>query len=98
VKQLEKYDFIFDAVGKNKSSELKKQCKKSLFRGGNYVSVDDGFLKVEPGYLKKLNDLIENKYIEAVIDKIFHLTEIVAAHKYVDMGHKKGNVVINVLE
>jgi NADPH:quinone reductase-like Zn-dependent oxidoreductase len=98
VKQLEEYDLIFDAVGKDKSSEVKKQCKGTLSSGRKYVSVDDGFLKVEPGYLKKLNDLIENESLEPVIDKIFHLAKTKEAHEYVDLGHKKGNVVINVSE
>lgn len=96
VKQLEKYDLIFDAVGKNKSSELKKKGKKSLTSCGNYVSVDDRFLKVEPGYLKKMNDLIKNECIKAVIDMRFRLEDMVEAHKYVELGHKKGNVIINM--
>ena len=41
--QLEQYDFILDAVGKNKTSELKVACKKLLTPNGSYVSVDDGF-------------------------------------------------------
>ena len=47
--------------------------------------------------LKFLADLTVSGHIHPVIDKTYPLTEIVAAHKYVDMGHKKGNVCIEVL-
>lgn len=94
--QLEKYDFILDAVGKKKSSELKKKCQKSLTTVGKYTSVDDGLLKVKPEYLTELKGLIEKKHINAVIDKVFKLEDIIEAHRYVDLGHKKGNVVIQL--
>lgn len=96
VNQLEQYDFILDAVGKNKTSVLKEACKKSLSQNGKYVSVDDGFLKIQPGYLSKLKRLIETEVIKGIIDKKYKLEEIVAAHEYVDKGHKKGNVVISI--
>lgn len=94
--QLEKYDFILDAVGKKKSSELKKICRKSLTTKGKYTSVDDGLLKVKPEYITELKDLIETNHINAVIDKVFKLEDIIDAHRYVDLGHKKGNVVIQL--
>jgi len=34
--------------------------------------------------------------IRPVIDRTYALDEIVDAHRYVDNGHKRGNVVINV--
>ncbi len=94
--QLEQYDFILDAVGKNKTSKIKLQCKKALNQNGKYVSVDDGFLKIHPDYLIQLNKIIEAGHILAVIDKSYNLDQIVEAHQYVDKGHKKGNVVITV--
>src|SRR5262249_37403997 len=42
ISRRELYDFIFDAVGKRKSSKLKLQCKKALTQNGKYISVDDG--------------------------------------------------------
>lgn len=92
----ELYDFIFDAVGKNKSSKLKLQCKKVLTKNGKYISVDDGMPKSLTEYLVLLNELMEAGRFKAVIDRCYPLDKIVEAHRYVDKGHKKGNVVIIV--
>lgn len=44
-------------------------------------------------YIKKLID--EGK-LRTVIDKVYNFDQIIEAHKYVDIGHKKGHVVIKV--
>jgi NADPH:quinone reductase-like Zn-dependent oxidoreductase len=91
------YDLIFDAVGKKRSSHL--QYKKALNPNGKFISVDDG----NPGEravckdnLITLKELTENGIIKPVVDKIYLLDQIVDAHRYVDKGHKKGNVIITV--
>ena len=92
----ERYDLVLDAVGKAKSSKLKDQCKEALTPDGKYISVDDGSPKNSIEELSFLNELVESGKLKAIIDRSYPLEEIVEAHKYVDQGHKKGNVVITV--
>jgi NADPH:quinone reductase-like Zn-dependent oxidoreductase len=96
VNDLETYDFILDAVGEIKSSNLKVQCKKALTKDGKYTSVDIGNPKLHSEYLVFIKELIEKGHVKAIIDSQYSLEEIVQAHRYVDKGHKKGNVVLTV--
>ncbi|WP_144548935.1 NAD(P)-dependent alcohol dehydrogenase [Peribacillus simplex] len=89
----ERYDIIFDAVGKSS----KASCKKALTPNGRYVSVEgQGIAKVLTEDLLLLKELIETEKIKSVIDKCYPLEQIPEAHRYVEQGHKKGNVVITV--
>lgn len=93
---LEFYDVVLDAVGELKSSKLKEKAKKSLKENGKYISVDHGNPKLYSDYLIELKNLIEEGHVKAVIDSTYPLEQMVEAHRYVDKGHKKGNVVITV--
>lgn len=89
----DKFDIIFDAVGKI----TKKDCQNVLKDNGVFITV--GALDVAKERASNLDELAgyfdEGKFV-AVIDKTFPLDNIVEAHRYVDGGHKKGNVVISV--
>ena len=91
----ETYDVIFDAVDKLPSSQGKKALKKT----GAYLNVSkdsDAGDKMQAADLIHLKELIEAGKLRPVIDRRYPLEEIVEAHRYVDKGHKKGNVVITV--
>jgi NADPH:quinone reductase-like Zn-dependent oxidoreductase len=91
----ENYDVIFDAVDKLSISRGKKSLKKT----GIYLKVgrDSGSAReLEVEDLIFLKEQIEAGKIKSVIDRRYPLEQIVAAHRYVEKGHKKGNVVITV--
>jgi len=89
----DKFDIVFDAVGKT----TKSKAKRVLKRGGVFISVKM-LTKEKSEHLLKLKELAEKGEIRPFIDKYYRLEEIVSAHKYVDQGHKKGNVVIEIKE
>ena len=90
----ERYDFVFDAVGRRKSAKF--QGNHALTPNGKYISVDDGSPKIDVEGLNFLRELIEAGRLKPVIDRAYPLERIAEAHQYVDLGHKRGNVVIPV--
>src|ERR1700722_4411794 len=90
------YDLVFDAVGKRKTSILKAACGKALATGGKYVSVDGGTPRFAASDLTLLKELVEAGKLKPVIDRSYPLEKIVEAHRYVEQGHKKGNVIVVV--
>ena len=92
----EHYDLIFDAVGKRKSAAALRQCRQVLAPGGACVSVDDGKPNLRREDLVLLGELATKGEIRPVIDRTYALDNIVEAHRYVDNGHKRGNVIVAV--
>ena len=103
------YDIIFDSVRKTSFSRCKRSLKR---RGSYitvdwplitalWTSIV-GSRKVVFGIAKRIEDLtflrelIEAGKIRAVIDRSYPLEQTAEAHRYVETGHKKGNVVITL--
>ena len=106
----ERYDFVFDAVGKSTFAK----CKPLLKKNGIYVSTEpDLFLvlitpvlsgkkvKFRPpknikASLGLIRDLVEKGSFRAVIDRKYSLDKIGEAFNYVVTGQKIGNVIITM--
>ncbi len=118
-KDTQKYDYVFDTVGKSSFF----RCLHLLKPGGVYLSSDLGFLAqniflplvtpiIKPIFENKrtifpapadirrtlllVKSLIEQEKFSAVIDRTFALEQAAEAYRYVEKGHKRGNVVITV--
>ena len=86
------YDVIFDTLAKFQKS----QYSKVLAPNGNFVTMAKLDTKESMENLVFIKELIEAGEIKAFIDRCYPLEEMVEAHRYVDSGRKKGNVVITV--
>ena len=110
----EKYDIIFDTVGKSSF----KRCKKSLNKNGRYLITTGAMIKnyiltlctsrsskryifaMSVNKTEALNfvrEIAQKGQLKPVIDKSYSLEKIIEAHRYVEQGHKKGNVVVTVV-
>ena len=108
----ENYDVIFDVVGKSSFSRSLRSLNQNgryllgnpglsqRFRarltatGSKQVMVGNSSQKAED--LAFLKELIEAGKIKPVIDRQYRLEQMAEAHRYVDTGRKKGNVVVTV--
>lgn len=87
------FDVVFDAVGKLPPSVGKRLVKK----GGHFLTVKS-VTDEKIAYLHALEAIIAEGRLKPVIDRTYALEDIVNAHTYVDLGHKKGNVVVTVAQ
>ena len=91
----ETYDIVIDAVGK-----LPKFGKKFMKKSGILLDVikDTGSnTLIDTKDLEFLKELVEKGKIKTVIDRTYTLEQMVEAHRYVEKGHKKGHVVVKVI-
>lgn len=102
------YDVILDTVGNLSYAS----CKRSLSKSGKLILINAGLGTIISSLVKKnlicgvaleskellqeILRLYETKRLKPVIDKVYSLEKIVEAHRYVDKGHKKGNVVLTI--
>jgi NADPH:quinone reductase-like Zn-dependent oxidoreductase len=90
-KSVQTYDVIFDAVRKTSFSRSKAALKEK----GIYLSVRSSTSEKAENLIF-LKELIEAGKIRSILDRCYPLEQTAEAHRYVEAGHKKGNVVINV--
>jgi NADPH:quinone reductase-like Zn-dependent oxidoreductase len=96
MEKLEQYNLVFDCVGKARSSPLKAACKRALTRKGRYLSIDDAALLLDSSRLDRIREFVEAGAVKPITDRCYALDQIVEAHRYVERGHKRGNVAITV--
>jgi len=109
----ERYDFVFDVVGKTTFSQCKGILKPKGIYLENMLEIKDmlrmiwtsitGGKKIKGGVsiesAENLNffiKLYKSGKLKPVIDRIFPMEQTAEAFKYVEQGHKKGNVVIKI--
>jgi NADPH:quinone reductase-like Zn-dependent oxidoreductase len=109
----ERYDFVFDVVGKTTFSQCKSILKPKGIYLENMLELKDilrmmwtsitGGKKIKGGVsnensenLNFLKELIESGKLKPVIDRSFPLEKTAEAFRYVEQGHKKGNVIITI--
>ena len=104
------YDIIFDTVMKTSFLRCKSSLKsQGVFLTSDWPLLQAlwtsmvgskkvilGIMSQNPENLVFLKELIEAGKIKTVIDRTYPLEQTAEAHRYVDKGHKKGNVVITV--
>ena len=114
----ERYDLIYDTVGKSSFG----RAKNALAKNGLYLTPVLKFsalfqmlimslfgkkkARFEATGMKKaqalridlftLIDIFKEGKLKTVIDRQFPLEKVAQAHAYIDTGHKKGNVIINI--
>ncbi|MBI5548257.1 MAG: NAD(P)-dependent alcohol dehydrogenase, partial [Deltaproteobacteria bacterium] len=109
----EKYDVIFDTVGKSSFAH----CRDCLTDDGRFLTTVGGLSEYLRTFwtaafgrrkfvfgmsikkdrsLQTLKEMVESGAFVPVIDRRYTLEQIVDAHRYVEAGRKRGNVVVAV--
>ena len=108
---LDTYDVVFDTVTKSSFRRSRRALRRggkylpttglanhlwawgTAFLGKRVVA---GMSVDKRAALPFVSALLESGELRVVIDRTYPLSDIAAAHRYVDAGHKRGNVVIAV--
>lgn len=88
-----KYDVIFDAAGKTTA----KKAARVLAEHGRFVTTQTR-RREQVEDLLAVRDMVASGAVRAVIDRSYTMDRIREAHRYVEAGHKQGNVVVVVVQ
>lgn len=80
------------------SFKTKKIFQMLLTRLGSSREVICAFAGEDPKDMELIRGLVEEGHMKTIIDRTFPLEEAAAAHRYVENGEKKGNIVIGIGE
>ncbi len=75
---------------------MKQVCRARMPDKRKFLSIDDAALILSSDRLDRIRELVESGIIRPITDRCFPIDRIVDAHRYVELGHKMGNVAITV--
>ena len=73
--------------------QSREKGKRSFFVAAGMKPVNE---KIKN--LQYISELIKNNKLKTIIDRRYSMDDIAEAHKYVETGHKKGNVVLKICQ
>jgi len=85
------FDVVYDAV-----MTLPRATRQSLVRSGGIVVRNSGLGRITESDLRMLGRLADEGALRPVIDSVHPLEDAAVAHRRVDTGRKRGNVVLTV--
>lgn len=105
-----RFDLVFDAVGKLPFAQAKQLLKPegsyitvawtpdllwNMLKGSKHKIIS-GMSKGNPQMMALFKELVEQGKLRPLIDKKYTMHQLPEAHRYVQSGHKKGNVIVQV--
>lgn len=79
------------------SAMLADSMKAMLVKITKGADLVMGTAEVDKNDMQAIAVLVSNGVLKPVVEKVYPMNEIVEAHRYVEQGHKRGNVAITML-